>query len=68
MIEHGAELFDWLQKGAYFYVCGDADRMAKDVDAALHRTIEKHGGLSAEKAKEFVETLKKEKRYRRDVY
>lgn len=68
MLEEGAELFDWLAKGAYFYVCGDAQRMAKDVDAALHRIVEEHSGLSAEQAKEFVETLKKEKRYRKDVY
>ena len=68
MHEKGAELFDWLENGAYFYVCGDAKRMAKDVDAALHEIIEKHGGKSAEQAKEYVEALKKEKRYRKDVY
>ncbi|MFM8983386.1 MAG: sulfite reductase subunit alpha, partial [Spartobacteria bacterium] len=68
MHEHGAELFDWLESGAYFYVCGDAKRMAKDVDAALHEIVEKHGGKSAEQAKEYVEALKKEKRYRKDVY
>lgn len=68
MHENGAELFDWLEKGAYFYVCGDAKRMAKDVDAALHAIVEKHGGKSVEQAKEYVEALKKEKRYRKDVY
>jgi sulfite reductase (NADPH) flavoprotein alpha-component len=68
MHENGAELFDWLENGAYFYVCGDAKRMAKDVDAALHSIVEKHGGKSAEQAKEYVEALKKEKRYRKDVY
>lgn len=68
MHEHGAELFDWLENGAYFYVCGDAKRMAKDVDAALHEIVEKHGGKSAEQAKDYVEALKKEKRYRKDVY
>ncbi len=68
MHENGAELFDWLENGAYFYVCGDAKRMAKDVDAALHAVVEKHGGKSAEQAKEYVEALKKEKRYRKDVY
>lgn len=68
MHEHGAELFDWLESGAFFYVCGDAKRMAKDVDAALHEIVEKHGGKSAEQAKEYVEALKKEKRYRKDVY
>jgi sulfite reductase (NADPH) flavoprotein alpha-component len=68
MHENGAELFDWLESGAYFYVCGDAKRMAKDVDAALHAIVEKHGCKSAEQAKEYVEALKKEKRYRKDVY
>lgn len=68
MHENGAELYNWLENGAYFYVCGDAKRMAKDVDAALHAIIEKHGVKSPEQAKEYVEALKKEKRYRKDVY
>lgn len=68
MLEHGAELFDWLQRGAYFYVCGDAARMAKDVDAALHRIVEQHGGMTAEQAKEYVDSMKNVKRYRKDVY
>jgi sulfite reductase (NADPH) flavoprotein alpha-component len=68
MLEHGAELYDWLQKGGYFYVCGDAKNMAKDVDAALHTLAERHGNMTPEQAKEFVEALKKEKRYRKDVY
>ncbi|MFZ4773769.1 MAG: sulfite reductase subunit alpha [Terrimicrobiaceae bacterium] len=68
MLEAGSEMFDWLERGAYFYVCGDAERMAKDVDAALHKIVEQHGGMSAEKAKEYVDSMKKEKRYRKDVY
>lgn len=68
MEEQGAELFAWLEAGAIFYVCGDAKRMAKDVDAALHRIVEVHGGRSTEQAKEYVEALKKAKRYRKDVY
>ncbi|NIP97229.1 MAG: sulfite reductase subunit alpha [Akkermansiaceae bacterium] len=68
MEEHGKEIWSWLQDGASFYVCGDAARMAKDVDAALHRIVEKHGGLSGEDAQAFVKALKKEKRYSRDVY
>lgn len=68
MEEHGAELFAWLEGGAIFYVCGDAKRMAKDVDAALHRVVEVHGGRDADGAKEYVEALKKAKRYRKDVY
>lgn len=68
MIEHAAELWAWLQEGAYFYVCGDANRMAKDVDAALHQVCEQQGGLSPEAASDYVKKLKAEKRYARDVY
>lgn len=68
MIEQGAELYAWLQEGGHFYVCGDATRMAKDVDKALHRVIAQHGALSEEKAADYVNQLKKEKRYLRDVY
>ncbi|WP_380179802.1 sulfite reductase subunit alpha [Kalamiella sp. sgz302252] len=68
MMEQGAELYAWLQEGAYFYVCGDASRMAKDVDKALYEVIAQFGGLSAERAADYVDQLKKEKRYLRDVY
>jgi sulfite reductase (NADPH) flavoprotein alpha-component len=68
MEENAAELWAWLQEGAYFYVCGDAKRMAKDVDAALHRVIETAGGVDAQSATDFVKQLKTEKRYLRDVY
>lgn len=68
MLENGAELWSWLEAGAHFYVCGDASRMAKDVDAALHTIIEKHGGKSADEAKAYVAKLKSDKRYQRDVY
>jgi len=68
MMEQGAELYAWLQEGAYFYVCGDASRMAKDVDKALYEIIAQFGGLSAERAADYVDQLKKEKRYLRDVY
>lgn len=68
MIEQGAELWKWLQDGASFYVCGDAARMAKDVDVALHKIAETHGGLSAVEAVAFYKALRKEKRYCRDVY
>lgn len=68
MRENGKELFGWLQDGAHFYVCGDASRMAKDVDKALHEVVAEHGGLSADAATEYVNTLKREKRYVRDVY
>jgi sulfite reductase (NADPH) flavoprotein alpha-component len=68
MMENAAELWSWLEEGGYFYVCGDASRMAKDVDAALHRIVEQAGGKSKEEAAAYVEELKKAKRYRKDVY
>ena len=68
MREAGAELWQWLQGGAYFYVCGDAHRMAKDVDAALTEIVTKYGGLEPAAAVEYVKQLKKDKRYQRDVY
>ena len=68
MLESAAELWDWLQEGAHFYVCGDASRMAKDVDAALHKVAERAGGLTADAAAQFVKGLKADKRYQRDVY
>ena len=68
MLEEAAELYAWLEQGACFYVCGDASRMAKDVDAALHQVVEKAGGKSPEEAAAYVEELKKSKRYRKDVY
>ena len=68
MLEAAAELWAWLEGGAHFYVCGDASRMAKDVDAALHTICEKAGGLSADAARGYVNKLKSEKRYQRDVY
>lgn len=68
MREQGAELWTWLEAGAHFYVCGDASRMAKDVDQALREVIQKHGGLSESAAKVYVQKLSSDKRYVRDVY
>jgi sulfite reductase (NADPH) flavoprotein alpha-component len=68
MVEHARELWSWLEEGAHLYVCGDAKRMAKDVDAALHQVIEQVGGRSKELAAEYVQKLKSDKRYQRDVY
>jgi sulfite reductase (NADPH) flavoprotein alpha-component len=68
MLEHAAELYAWLEAGAHFYVCGDASRMAKDVDAALHRVIETAGGKTPEQAATYVQALKSARRYARDVY
>jgi sulfite reductase (NADPH) flavoprotein alpha-component len=68
MLEHAAELFSWLEAGAHFYVCGDAARMARDVDAALHTVIERAGGCRPEQAATYVQNLKAARRYARDVY
>jgi len=68
MLENAAELWAWLEEGAHFYVCGDAQRMAKDVDAALHQIIEQVGHKPKEEADAYVKNLKAEHRYQRDVY
>ncbi len=68
MREHGPELWSWLQSGARFYVCGDASRMAKDVDRALRDIAVTHGGLSETEAAGYVKQLAADKRYVRDVY
>ena len=68
MLEHGAELWRWLDDGGQLFVCGDATRMAKDVDAALHSVIEKHGGLDPDAAREYVSDMHDGGRYHRDVY
>jgi sulfite reductase (NADPH) flavoprotein alpha-component len=68
MMETAAELWAWLNDGAHFYVCGDATRMARDVEAALHRVVESAGGKTHEQAAEFVNQMKAERRYQRDVY
>jgi sulfite reductase (NADPH) flavoprotein alpha-component len=69
MMENAAEIWKWIdQEGAHFFVCGDASRMAKDVDAALLKIVETEGGKTVEEAAAYVEELKKAKRYKRDVY
>jgi sulfite reductase (NADPH) flavoprotein alpha-component len=68
MRENATELWAWLKGGAHFYVCGDAKRMAKDVDTALHDIIADKGGMSNQQAAEYVKQMKKDKRYQRDVY
>jgi len=68
MHENSAEIWKWLDQGAHFFVCGDAKRMAKDVDAVLRQIVEKEGGMEGEKANEYIEKMKTEKRYKRDVY
>jgi NADPH-dependent sulfite reductase flavoprotein alpha-component len=68
MREHGAQLWSWLQDGAHVYVCGDAGRMAKDVDRALRDVIAHHGRLDRDAAGAYVKELSSSKRYVRDVY
>ncbi len=68
MLEAAVEIWQWLEEGAHFYVCGDARRMAKDVDAALRQIVQQQGGKDPEEAGEYVEQLKSDKRYKRDVY
>lgn len=68
MLEQGHQFWNWLQDGASVYVCGDASRMAKDVHATLQSIVEKQGGMSAQAAEEYVQTMKDEHRYHRDVY
>lgn len=68
MLEAGEELWNWLQNGAHFYICGDASRMAKDVDQALHTIVEQHGKMSADEAAAYIKELRSDKRYQKDVY
>ena len=68
MRENAAELWTWLQEGAHVYVCGDARRMALDVDHALHAIVAEHTGTAADADREYVKALTKAKRYQRDVY
>ena len=68
MLEQAEDIFSWLERGAYLFICGDAYAMAKDVDKALHTLIAEQGQLSSDKAAAYVNQLKKDKRYVRDVY
>jgi sulfite reductase (NADPH) flavoprotein alpha-component len=68
MIEHGADLWRWLQEGGHFYICGDATRMARDVDAALRRIAMSEGRLDEAQAKDWIVALARQGRYLRDVY
>lgn len=68
MREAGADLWRWLQEGAHFYVCGDAARMARDVDTALRDIARAEGGLDADQARDWVVALARQGRYQRDVY
>lgn len=68
MREHAAELWTWIKGGAHFYVCGDAKRMAKDVDVALLDIVAQQGGMDPAAAAEYVKQMRKDRRYQRDVY
>ena len=68
MQQNAKELYEWIDSGAYFYVCGDASRMAHDVDEALHSIIEEQAGISKDASAEYVQQMKSDKRYLRDVY
>lgn len=68
MLENGEELYRWLEEGSYFFVCGDASRMAKDVDKTLQKVIKIHGNCNDEEALQYIKELKSNKRYVRDVY
>ncbi|PQQ41443.1 sulfite reductase subunit alpha [Photorhabdus luminescens] len=66
--EQGEDVWCWIKEGAHLYVCGDANRMAKDVEHALLDIISEHGGMDSEQADEFLSELRLERRYQRDVY
>jgi sulfite reductase (NADPH) flavoprotein alpha-component len=68
MLHRSEEIWNWIEIGAHFYVCGDAKHMAGDVDAALRQIIATQGGMSEEKASAYLADLAKSKRYQRDVY
>lgn len=68
MLENGKELYNWLENGANFYVCGDVTKMAKDVDLALKQIIQQQGGVTLEKAEEYIKNLQLSNRYQADVY
>jgi sulfite reductase (NADPH) flavoprotein alpha-component len=69
MLDNAAEIWKWIDgDGAQFFVCGDAKRMAKDVDAALRKIVQEQGGKSVDEANAYIEQLKNDKRYKRDVY
>jgi sulfite reductase (NADPH) flavoprotein alpha-component len=68
MLQQAKDLYQWLEEGAHFYVCGDATRMAHDVHETLISIVESQAGISREAAEAYVENLKKTKRYQRDVY
>ena len=68
MLQHGKELFDWIEGGASIYVCGAKEPMSVDVEAALVQIVQEHGGKSKEGAEAYIAALKEADRYLKDVY
>jgi sulfite reductase (NADPH) flavoprotein alpha-component len=68
LLENQKEVYKWIEEGAYFYLCGDMKNMAKDVNKTLLQIIQNEGGISEEKAHEYIKKLKKEKRFQTDIY
>lgn len=68
MLENGEEFYNWLEEGSYLYVCGDANRMAKDVENTLQTIVQKFGKKDPQDAREYIKQMRKQKRYQRDVY
>ncbi|HCZ04204.1 MAG TPA: sulfite reductase subunit alpha, partial [Verrucomicrobiales bacterium] len=68
MRERAREIWAWLEEGAHLYVCGDAKRMARDVDMVLREIVTEQGGLAEDATNAYIASLKKDKRYLRDVY
>lgn len=68
MLQAGPTVWEWIRNGAHFYVCGDAQRMAKAVHAALHTIAREHGGLSGDEAIRYFRKMRRERRYQRDIY
>jgi sulfite reductase (NADPH) flavoprotein alpha-component len=68
MLEKQQEIFNWLEEGAHFYICGDMKTMARDVNKTLLEIIKTQGGITTEKAEEYVKKMKREKRFQQDVY
>ncbi len=68
LLDNGKSVYDWLERGAHFYVCGDAEHMAADVQNALLSIVQQHGGMSNEHARDYLNELRKTQRYQRDVY
>jgi sulfite reductase (NADPH) flavoprotein alpha-component len=68
LLQHGAEVWQWLEHGAHLYICGDGARMAKDVHQALLSIVQQQGGKDEKAAQQYLDKLRIAKRYQKDVY